>query len=121
MKNKRVKKLVKKYFKWWVHWLGLGYWDVTLQFKPGEQPRGGGCVLAGTNSTDWKYVYSCITIYPEAICHLNDAEIEKIVIHELMHTLLQEMSEGGADHEERVATQLQKAFSWVKGASKNDR
>ena len=60
-----------------------------------------------------------ITIYLKAIKHLDADGIERVVIHELMHVLVNEIREGELHHEERVATQLQKAFSWVKGADKH--
>lgn len=115
MKNKRVKSLVRKYFKWWVHWLGLGYWHVTLCFSNETSPRDNGYFLAGSCDCDWRYQTATVTIHPKAIKHLDKAEIEKTVIHELIHVFLNEMREEGIDHEERTATQLQKAFSWVKG------
>jgi predicted SprT family Zn-dependent metalloprotease len=57
---------------------------------------------------------SSITFYPKTMVDLSDQEIEKLVVHELMHTFLSEMREEGKDHEERVASMLQRAFTWVK-------
>lgn len=115
MKTKRVKHLLTKYFKFWVHWLGLGFWDVTLSFSKEKVDRGNGSYRAGLCEVEWEYLTAHITIYPKAIRHLDDRGIEKVMLHELVHVLINEMREEGPDHEERVATQLQKAFSWVKG------
>ena len=114
MPDKRAKKLVCKYFKWWVHWLGLGYWDMTLVFSDKKVNQGDGYSRAGYCECQWKYLTATVTIYPKAIKHLSEYEIERVVIHELVHVLINEMREAGIDHEERVVTQLQKAFNWVK-------
>jgi len=44
-------------------------------------------------------------------------EIERAVVHELCHILVNEMREDEIHHEERVVTGLQKAFMWVAGES----
>ena len=51
---------------------------------------------------------------------LSKKEIEKVVVHELMHVFLNETREEGIDHEERVATQLQKAFFWIRNGIMED-
>jgi predicted SprT family Zn-dependent metalloprotease len=67
---------------------------------------------------EWKYQTATITLYPKTMRHLTPEEIENTVIHEIMHVFLNEMRAWSidTDHEERCATQLQKAFSWVKNA-----
>jgi len=49
---------------------------------------------------------------------LSEDEIEATVVHELMHIFLNEMQSDSVDvnHEERVASTLQKAFMLVRGA-----
>jgi predicted SprT family Zn-dependent metalloprotease len=116
MKTRRVKKLLHKYFTWWVHWTGLGYWNVRMVMSGKVKKRPNNYLLCGYNETDWRYQTTSITFYPKAMRHLAPDEIEAAVIHELVHVFLNEMREPGIDHEERVATTLQKAFSWVKGA-----
>jgi hypothetical protein len=96
--------------------MGLGYWHVTVTMSKKNKPRENGGFLAGFCDCEWKYETAHITIYTKAIRHLSKEAIEEVVIHELVHVFLNEMREDGIDHEERVATQLQKAFSWVKGA-----
>jgi hypothetical protein len=114
MKVKKVKKLIIKHFKWWVHYLGLKYWSVGCCFEDDEIITDSGDPLAGETSVEWKYLRAFITFYPKTMRHLSESDIERVVIHELMHVFLNEMREDGIDHEERVATMLQKAFSWVK-------
>lgn len=114
MKIKRVKKLAEKSFRFWVHWLGLGFWDVKMGFSKEKVDMGNGNFRGGLCEVSWEYLSAYITIYPKAIKHLDEGEIEKVVLHELMHVLVNEMREDGQLHEERVATQLEKAFLWVK-------
>jgi predicted metallopeptidase len=115
LRTRQVKKLLRKYLDYWVHWTGLGYWDIRVIFKKGSKKRGKDEHLAGKCFVTWKYVRATIIFYPQAMKHLPKEEIEAVVIHELMHIFLNEM-DGTLDHEERVATQLQKAFSWVTGS-----
>lgn len=116
MQTKQVKKLIRKYFTYWVHWTGLGYWSIKAVMSSEINERPNDSYLAGYCDVEWKYLTACITFYPKAMRHLTEEEIEVAVIHELMHVMVNETREGGMEHEERVCTQLQKAFSWVKGS-----
>lgn len=113
MKPKQIKKLLRKNIAWWVHWTGLGYWHIGIVFKEKCKENPYRC---GYCEVNWKYLVSTVTFYIKPLKSQSPATIERVVIHELMHILLNEMRAKGIDHEERVATQLQKAFSWVKGA-----
>lgn len=118
MKTKRVKKLLKKYFLWWVHWTGLEYWHCRMGFERKINKLPNNLWLGGYCTVEWKYQTARIVFCPRAMRHLTPEEIEATVVHEIMHIFLNEMREDGIDHEERAATQLQKAFMWVKGANK---
>jgi hypothetical protein len=39
LKRKEIVALVQEKAKWWVKWLGLGYWDITFQFGE-DKPEG---------------------------------------------------------------------------------
>jgi len=120
MKTKKVEKFIRKYFKWWVHWLGLEYWIVNCYFEDDEINKGNGYLLAGSTDVEWKYLHAYVTFYPKTMRHLSKSDIECAVVHELMHIFLNEMREEGIDHEERVATILQKAFMWVRYAEREN-
>jgi hypothetical protein len=113
MKPKRIKKLLRKYIAWWVHWTGLGYWDIGVTFEDMCEENLDRC---GISHVNWEYLTANLTFYIKPLRRVSPATIELAVVHELMHVLLNEMRENGIDHEERCATQLQKAFVWVKGA-----
>lgn len=106
--RKRVNALAKK----WVKPLGLGYWTTHLNFLV-EIVRDGGNAVGMTCDADWRYQEATITVNVRAVKDLTDSELESCFVHELMHIFLNEMREGDIKHEERVATQLQKAFLWA--------
>lgn len=114
VKRSEIKGLIEEYANWWTKWLGLRYWNI--KFETAKNPDEDG--LAGTSAVDWRYQEATITFYLKTMKHMQPDEIEKIVVHELMHIFLNEMREEGIDHEERVATMLQKAFMWVKEVEK---
>jgi hypothetical protein len=116
MKYKEVRQHIRKVVPWWVHQLGLGYWHVKVYYSHEIQRNHQGTIRAAYCEADWRYETASITFYPKAMCEMAEDEIEATVVHELMHVFLDEMREPEIHHEERVATQLQKAFCWVKKA-----
>lgn len=125
MKKKKARKIARKYFLWWVHALGLDYGRVSILYVDQiEDTLEDGTILINPNltgrcHTDWRYQETTIYISLDAIKRMDKGEIEKVVVHELMHVFLNEMREEGIDHEERVATNLQKAFVWVRSLAEN--
>lgn len=113
-KKKKQRKIVKDIFLWWRANTGLSFWNINVQFA---DYLDGGCT-AGSCAANWKYLNATLTFSDDAIKNMDRNELEELVVHEMMHMLLNEMREGKIKHEERVATQLQKAFMWVKGADK---
>lgn len=126
MKEEKAKKLARKYFLWWTQWLGLRYEKIDLIFVDNIQTKyidgsvGINPKTAGSCDTDWRYQESTISINKQWLTKLSKEGIEKLIVHELMHVLLNEMREEGIDHEERVATNLQKAFFWVRDGVQRD-
>lgn len=118
MKRKKILDIVRKHVTWWVKSTGLGYWDIKIQFGKDNPDSRTGDILVGEADVTWQYQMATITFYPKSMKNMSEDEIEKVVVHELMHVFLHEMHEEGIDHEERVATMLQKAFQWVKEADK---
>jgi hypothetical protein len=123
--NKR--KTICRYFKIWTYRLGLRWWTVNVIYHKGKEARK--FFAAGEDETvlartfaDWRYSVANIHINLPAFRDMEDNEIERVVIHELCHVLVNEMREGEIHHEERVVTHLQKAFLWtLVGITDNDR
>lgn len=116
MPDKRIKKLIRKHLKWWVYWLGLTHWNIALKFCK-SSTEDGGVKLAGAHvDTLWEYQRATIEFYINDLTHLVEREIESLIVHELIHIMVNEMYESGVKHEERVVTTLENAFLWVKNA-----
>lgn len=76
---------------------------------------------------DWRYLHASIVFSVPKLAEKfdqgqpkNPSEIRELVVHELMHVLLNEMREydksdhtGTVGHEERVATRLARAFTYT--------
>jgi predicted SprT family Zn-dependent metalloprotease len=120
------KKVIAQSLNKWIYRLGLRWWTVNVYWykKPKQVKRFFGkrkdeTVLARTFS-DWRYGTAEIHFNLPAFECMTDDEIESVIIHELCHVLVNEMREGEIHHEERVVTQLQKAFCWTVADAKGD-
>lgn len=117
----KTKERIKAAFDKWLKPLGLLWWDieVTYHTDPEEIVRtfrdpGQGGVVAARTITRWQYGSAYIDINVTAFTDLTDKDIERIVVHECCHVLVNELTEESEDHhEERVVTNLTKAFMWV--------
>lgn len=111
-------KLVTARVAHWQRLLGIGH-PVRLTFwRAGFDDRcdgDGGKTLMRTNAS-WEYGFAGIDVdYPH--CHtVEAAELETIIVHELMHVILREMDHEGREHEEHVATVLAGAFTRIANA-----
>jgi hypothetical protein len=119
MKKKETKKLIVKYLDWWVQNTGLAYQKVKAVFVDFWE---GGMSCDAMCESNWQYMDSMITFNLTHMQGLSKEQIEETVVHELMHIFLNEMRADecteGIEHEERVASSLQKAFMWVRDAAK---
>ena len=112
------RKTITRLFEIWTYRLGLRWWTVNTIYHKGKEARkffsagDDETVLARTFS-DWRYSMANIHINTPAFGNMTDNEIERVVVHELCHVLVNEMREGEIHHEERVVTGLQKAFLWT--------
>ena len=116
-----MKKKIENYFHKWAQPLGLLWWEITITYfdDPGEVVRmfrdpGGGNIIPAIVNADWKYGTASISINVPAFKGMKNRQIEKIIVHELVHVLVNEMREDGIEHEERVVTGLAKAFMWTR-------
>ena len=117
MTDKQLKEYIRKKLRWWVKWTGLGYWRIFTRWEEVIKLDHGGYDTAALCECDWKYQEATITFSLENIRAMNKSAMERTIVHELAHIFLNEMREEGIDHEERVATHLQKAFMWIRDAT----
>lgn len=112
--------VIRAAFEKWVNCLGLAWWEIQIAYydDPGEIVRqfrqaDNGDVVAAFVDANWMYAEATICINLPLFAEMTDEKIERIVVHELMHILVNEMREGEIHHEERVVTQLTKAIFWT--------
>jgi hypothetical protein len=110
-----IKEEVDNRAAWWIKQTGLGYWDIEVNYhNEFTDPKDANAIMYV--DVDWQYIRAQIHVSYSACKGMTSTEIEKCVVHELMHIILNEMREPETDHEERVATMLQKAMFWVRDA-----
>lgn len=111
----QAKAIVRKYFKYWRNKLGLNHWDINIDYPEGKPAYAAdGWLDFGSCSADWSHQNALIVFYLDALKNETEASIERTVIHELLHIIVNEMREKGIKHEERVVADLTNAFVWVK-------
>ncbi len=111
--KKQTRKLIERYFLAWEEVLGFGNQKITIKVVDSWE---GELDCDAICDTKWWYMESVLTFNISHMRRQSEHQIETTVVHELMHIFLNEMREEGIKHEEHVATQLQKAFMWVKHA-----
>lgn len=105
----------------WIKPLGLGWWDISFEYARDDYvaPENASSPDASLAkcAANWRYGHACITWNMPRVREIEDAELERCFVHELMHIFLSETRENGEDwldHEERVASTLTKAFLWLR-------
>jgi hypothetical protein len=122
---KRTRNRARRYFKRWVYLLGLGWWDVRVNWYDNEKAfrKASGATsrsVAMRINADWRYATATVCVNVPALEELSDDELERGIVHELCHALVNEMREDGIGHEERVVTMLSKAFMWVRSLEREN-
>lgn len=103
--QRRMERLWRK----WGDRLGLYGWDVVRTYHDGDFIQADGrpsTDAAGSTHVDWEYRQASIAWNTQALSKYDDAHAEVMIVHEIMHILLNEMRETDIKHEERVATTL---------------
>lgn len=117
--------LLASSFEKWIKALGLGWWNIEVHYYdvPGEIVRlfrqiDNGDVVPAFVDTNWMYGTAKISVNLPAFEDMEPKQVERIVVHELCHVLVNEMREGELHHEERVVTGLTNAIFWAIAAAK---
>lgn len=129
--NQQVARLQKLADKWLLP-LGLLWWKVTFSYvRDSDLPTRGdsnkfSCIA--NTSVAWEYCDANLTFSIKEVLDKKDDELEEIFVHECCHILINEMRQWADDeipvakcdeamkHEERVVTNLAKAFLWTREA-----
>lgn len=122
----------------WLRTVGLGQWRFTMSYdRTGADfadsvVRSGGFVSGSVARCypDWRYLIATIIWNMPELLHVDDEDLERVFVHELMHVFLHEIrdvangEDGSADahlleHEERVCSVLAAAFLWVRDSAQD--
>lgn len=106
----------------WSKVLGLRWWDMTLEYCREGLPTkradsDDGYSVAANCDARWQYLDATIRFNVPILADMSDAKLERIVVHECMHALVNETRETGDGwlaHEERVCSMLTDAIIWVR-------
>lgn len=106
------------YTERWAHTIGLGWWNINREFvrSVGDLAHPEDAEASAVCRADWRYLHATIGFNIWTMTGLDDKQIERIVIHELMHVFLDEAArgKGSHDHIERVAETLALGFRWLR-------
>jgi hypothetical protein len=122
--HEKIKKLVSKYAKKWKTLLWLGHWNININYTETPSPPNPINLCSTVAKVDivWEYKTATLTVYLHTIETIYDKKdwdynIERAIIHELSHIIVNEMrwtppcpSENNVKHEERVVTHLSSVF-----------
>lgn len=119
--------LIKAAFAKWIPRLGLAWHDIEIVYYDDPQEIINhfriietGEMVPATVTAQWMYADAKININLPVFEHIETDNIERVIVHELCHILVNEMREGELHHEERVVTGLTKAFFWVEKFTQED-
>lgn len=101
----------------WLEPLGLKWWrKIWFNYSTNREEFGAGndeAIMRVT--TDWRYMEAVVDINLLYVAEEDDADLEHDFLHEMVHILLDEISnKEQEDHVERVTTQVARAFQWVR-------
>ena len=101
---------IRAYFDKWIPLLYLHRWDLQITFVDDRCEDDSGTAML--TSAAWEYVHAGISVFCRTTSEQSDLTIEKIVVHELMHIMLDEIHTSEEDnlHDEHVASELAIAF-----------
>lgn len=115
MKQKKAQRLFRNNFEHYKHWFGLSDWKIDLHFHTwlgvGES---GNLAVARVENCSWEYQSASIQVDLSKLADMKASKIGEVVIHELLHIVVNEMREGSIKHEERVVTHLTNCVLWLK-------
>ena len=106
-----LSKKLRKLTDLWVARLQLNFWHITVcveRVGQGGAGNYGGETCVGSCVSFSEYMDAVVTFYANCMADLSDAEIEKTVVHELMHLYTSHtMNDSYTDwHHERLTTDL---------------
>jgi len=101
--QKKTNRLIKK----WKHLLKLGDYTFTVEYKQGSSDyHANGFIGIACTRASWEYRQATITFWIDELADVPEEDIENIVVHELMHTVVAPISPKHGKLEEFVVENL---------------
>jgi len=111
MKRKEVVEIIRGIIPKWIERLKLQNWDISINYMTGNGVTDADGFRTHANcSTNWEHKNALICFWPKSLRAETVEYIEYVVVHELLHAVVNEMRETGIKHEERVVVHLAKAI-----------
>jgi hypothetical protein len=111
-------------FDEWIVKLGLAWYEVDVAYYDSRKQfrKDADRIVAARITTDWQYMRFAVDVCVPVVVDKTDAELERVIVHELCHALVNELREPDpiGKHEERVVTMLTKAFIWTRNLTRKE-
>lgn len=105
-------KRIAKYIKKWVPLLGLQQWRLEVNYV--ETYRADDPNTEADTSATWQYLKAVLRFYLPCFVHFDDDYVEAVVVHELVHVLVNPMEstcpEDKTDQRERAVEEITQAL-----------
>lgn len=110
----RTVRKIHRLVKIWKSRLYLNNWDIDVMYDwNGIKPIQQGLEPCGTCDADWKYMQATLHFGIPMCSVLSHDNLERVVIHELLHAIVNEMRQNGIEHEERVVSHLERVIKYI--------
>jgi hypothetical protein len=104
--RRRIMRACKK----WSEQMWLTSWKKEVQYAESLGEVGENYRRCAACEADWRYKHLTLTFALDAVADMTDEELERTVIHELLHAIVEELRSAPKNvrlaHEERVVTHL---------------
>lgn len=110
--KKKFRKSVLGYHEKWKRLLALSWWRSKVVFFNYLTNPDGSTFVASCD-VNWQYQDYTLNINEIDLRRRSNSTIERVVVHELLHAVVNEMREQGIKHEERVTTHLECAILFM--------
>ena len=117
LKEGQVIKLIRGFIVKWIELLKLQNWSIDVNYMKGHgEMIDGNFRTHAVCSSTWHHMTARIQFWPKDLRDESESYIEYVVVHELLHIVVNEMRDKGINHEERVVSHLAKAVLGINNA-----
>jgi len=119
----KLKSRIKKYVDKWLPMLGLKWWTVSLYYEREkcstksvvDDGNMTGMDIGAKTYIQYPYKTAQVYFYLPGMEGLDSAGIDRLVLHEFIHILTEEIKDSNVDHNhcERGVSDLTDAFLWT--------